>query len=74
MLQLLITEMTSSGYQLEWEALPGVAYRVEAADNLLAPVWLRQGNSTTTSNGVGHFSGTLPNDVPTRFFRLTRPE
>jgi len=52
---------------------PGVTYRVQAATNLPASIWLDVSTNTPPTNGVWTFTDFAPTNLHQRFYRAATP-
>jgi len=58
---------------LDFLGTPNVAYRVQAATSLPAPLWLDLSTNTAASNGVWSVTDTVPALLPQRYYRAVAP-
>ena len=70
---LSIRNMGNNAYQIRFDGIPDVAYRIEYSEGLEPPNWLHL--ATVTANDVGAFEivDTVPPGSPQRFYRSVYP-
>jgi hypothetical protein len=58
---------------ITFAGIPTQTYAIEAATDLLAPVWVRIGTGTAGANGLFQFTDPEASMYPSRFYRTALP-
>ncbi len=67
-------QLTSNGFQVSAQTVPGLTFEVQAATNLNPPVvWTMLATNQVDANGLARFTETNSVASPARFYRVVFP-
>jgi hypothetical protein len=70
---LFISSLGNGAFLIQFDGIPELTYRIQAATNLNAPDWFVLGSVTADSVGRFNFTNTPPAGEPHRFYRSVFP-